>query len=300
MTCSRVAVLVVVLSAAGCRTVHEASIKQRLTQTRFFGREFKKPLADVDTFLMARPQDPKRPWCELCMVSAFTNPDGSRTYCLSSRDEESCVVARASADGGCRFDPPVNSPPASGQVIRALWNVVDSESAATSELVTEDEISALATDEEERFVSRWSFIAGAKTGTVVSYDPPTFTFGGQVGFRYWGSLYVVPGAVLEAESMLQAGRALATVGAQGRIELTLWSDDNARYFNLPRLSFLMSGGPLVAFGHQAALGGRAVLGLHLGHLGRFLTPVFFELGFQAIEVDEQSVTGLRIAVGLGF
>ena len=87
---------------------------------------------------------------------------------------------------------------------------------------------------------------------------------------------------------------------QGRIELSLWSDDNARFFNLPRLTFLMSGGPLVAFGQKAALGGRAVLGLHLGHLGRFLTPFFFELGFQALEVDEQSATGLRIAVGLGF
>jgi len=296
----RAALLAVVFSAAGCRTIHEASIKQRLTQTRFFAREFKKPLADVDTFLMERPQDPKRPWCELCMVSAFTNPDHSRTYCLSSHDEESCVIARATAAGGCRFEPPPNSPPASGQVIRALWNVVEFESAATSELVTEDEISALATEEEERFVSRWSFIAGAKTGTVVSYDPPTFTFGGQVGFRYWGSLYVVPGAVLEAESMLQGGRALATVGAQGRIELALWSDDNARYFNLPRLSFLMSGGPLVAFGQRPALGGRAVLGLHLGHLGRILTPIFFEIGFQALEVDEQTATGLRIAVGIGF
>ncbi len=295
-----VALAAVVLATSGCVTTHEAAIKQRLTQTRFFGREFHKPLADVDTFLMQRRQDPARPWCELCMVSALTNPGGSRTYCLSSHDEESCVVARSTSGGGVRFEPPQGGPPASAQVIRALWNAVERESAAAAEHLTEDELAAMAREEEERFTSRWSFIAGAKTGAVVSYDPPTFTFGGQLGFRYWGSLFVVPGATVEVESMLQGSRSLATVGAQGRIELALWSDDNERYFNLPRLSFLMSGGPLVAFGQKAALGGRAVLGLHLGHLGRFLTPFFFELGFQAIEVDEQSATGLRVAVGIGF
>ena len=301
MSLARVCALSAVLfAAAGCVTLHEAAIKQRLTQTRFFSREFKKPLAELDAWLMARHVDPALTWCELCLVSALTNPDQSRTYCLTSRDEQSCVIAQATPAGGTRFEPVKDGPPPSGTVVRALWTVVDSQTAATSEIVTEDELSAMATEEEERFVPRWSFVAGAKTGTVVSYDPPTFTFGGQLGFRYWGSLFVVPGAVVEVESMLQGGRALATAGAQGRIELSLWSDDNARFFNLPRLTFLMSGGPLVAFGQKAALGGRAVLGLHLGHLGRFLTPFFFELGFQALEVDEQSATGLRIAVGLGF
>ena len=100
--------------------------------------------------------------------------------------------------------------------------------------------------------------------------------------------------------MVQSGRSIVALGAQGRVELALWSDDNSRFANLPRMTFLMSGGPLVGFGSNPGLGGRAVLGLHLIHLASFLTPFFFELGFQALEVDAQSSTGLRIAVGLGF
>ncbi|MDP1823842.1 MAG: hypothetical protein Q8L48_11380 [Archangium sp.] len=291
---------VLLLLNSGCRALHESSIKQRLTQMRFFSREVNKPLTEIDGFLMARRQDPARAWCELCLVSATTTADGARTYCLSSHEEEGCLVARGTPAGGTRFEQAPAGAHASAQVVRALWNAIDLSSAAELELNTEDQISALAAEEEERFTPRWSFILGAKTGVVVSYDPPTFTFGGQAGFRYWGSLFVVPGALLEVESMVQAGRNLVTLGAQGRVELTLWTDENGRYANLPRISFLMSGGPLVGFGQQAALGGRAVLGLHLLHLGRFLTPFFFELGFQALEVDEQASTGLRIAVGLGF
>lgn len=290
---------VLLLLLPGCRALHESSIKQRLTQMRFFAREVKKPLTEIDAFLMARRLDPARPWCELCLVSATTT-DGARTYCLSSHEEEGCLVARGTPSGGTRFEQAPAGAQASAQVVRALWNAIDPPGAAELDLNIEDQIGALAADEEERFTPRWSFILGAKTGVVVSYDPPTFTFGGQAGFRYWGSLFVVPGALLEVESMVQAGRTLVTLGAHGRVELTLWTDENARYANLPRISFLMSGGPLVGFGQQAALGGRAVLGLHLLHLGRFLTPFFFELGFQALEVDEQTSTGLRIAVGLGF
>ena len=302
MSAPRLAALcAVVLASQGCRAFHETAIKQRLTQRRFFAaREVKKPLAEIDTFLTSRKQDVVRSWCELCLISALTNPDGSRTYCLSSHEEESCVVARSTPLGGTRFEPVPGAPMASAQVVRSLWNNVDFEASIAAEVNTENQIAELAAEEDEQFTPRWSFIAGAKTGAVVSYDPPSFTFGGQVGFRYWGSLFVVPGAVVEVESMIQAGRNLVTAGAQGRIELTLWSEENARFVNLPRISFLMSGGPLVGFGKNASLGGRAVLGLHLIHLGRFLTPFFFELGFQALEVDEQTATGLRIAVGLGF
>ncbi len=289
-----------VLSLPSCRTLHESSIKQRLTQMRFFAREVKKPLAEIDTFLMARQQTVVRGWCQLCLVSAVSRADGGRTYCLSSHEEETCLLARSTPSGGTRFEAAPDGSAASAQVVRALWNVVDLEGAEASDASSEEEIAALAAAEEERFTPRWSFVLGAKTGAVVSYDPPTFTFGGQAGFRYWGSLFVIPGAVLEVESMVQAARSLLTMGAQGRIELTLWSDENGRFANLPRITFLMSGGPLVAFGKVPALGGRAVFGIHLVHLGRFLTPFFFELGFQAIEVDEQSATGLRVAVGLGF
>jgi hypothetical protein len=294
------AVCAVVLLSQGCRGFHEASIKQRLTQLRFFAREVKRPLSEIDAFLGARKQTEVRTWCELCATSILPRPDGSVQYCLSSHEEEACVVARSTPSGGTRFEPAPATPQPSAQVIRALWNSIELQSAVESELSTEEQIGALAAQEEEEFAPRWSFVLGAKTGAVVSYDPPSFTFGGQAGFRYWGSLFVVPGAALEVESLVQAGRSLVTLGTQGRVELTLWSEDNTRFANLPRLTFLMSGGPLVGFGRKAALGGRAVLGLHLIHLGRYLAPFFFELGFQAIEVDDQSATGLRIAVGLGF
>lgn len=291
----------VMLCAQGCRAFHEASIKHRLTQLRFFSHEVKRPLSQIDTFLMGRRQDAVRTWCQLCLVSATTNPDGSRIYCLNAHEEQSCLVARSTPADGTRFEPAPGSQQISAQVVRSLWSALEVSSAMEAELSTEEQIDSFALEEEERFTPRWSFILGAKTGVVVSSDPPGFTVGGQAGFRYWSSLFVVPGALLEVESLVQAGRApLGTLGAQGRIELTVWSEQNARFANLPRLSFLMSAGPLVGFGRQAALGGRAVLGLHLLHLGRFLTPLFFELGFQALEVDEQSTTGLRVALGLGF
>lgn len=287
------------LVGQGCRALHESSIKQRLTQLRFFASEVKKPLADIDTFLMARRQD-ARTWCELCLVSVSSQLDGSRLYCLSSHEEESCLVARGTASGGTRFEPAPGTPLTSAQVVRALWGSLDLSAAQASELSSEEEMASLVAEEEESFVPRWSFVLGAKTGTVVSADVPSFTFGGQAGFRYWGSLLVISGAVVEVESLVQGDRTLVTAGAQGRIELTLWNDDNTRFANLPRLSFVMGAGPLLGFGQQAALGGRAVLGLHLVHLGRFLTPFFFELGYQALEVDEETATGLRVAVGLGF
>ena len=291
---------VLLLIAPGCRALHEAAIKQKLTQLRFFSQEVKKPLAEIDTFLMSRLQGPVRTWCELCLVSAQTRADGARTYCINSHEEESCLVARSTPSGGTRFEPVSESATTSAQVVRSLWNAIDLNAASASELSTADQISTLAADEEEHFRPRWSFVLGAKTGAVISYDPASFTFGAQAGFRYWGSLFVIPGATLEVESLVQGGRSFVTLGAQGRIELALWSDENGRFANLPRITFLMSGGPLVGFGRQPALGGRAVLGLHLLHLGHFLTPFFFELGFQALEVDEQSSTGLRVAVGLGF
>jgi hypothetical protein len=291
---------VLLLLAPGCRALHEAAIKQKLTQLRFFAQDVNKPLADVDTFLMSRLQGPVRTWCELCLVSAQSGANGSRTYCLNSHGEESCLVARSTPSGGTRFEPMAEAATTSAQVVRSLWNALDVNAASASDLNAAEQIATLAADEEENFTPRWSFVLGAKTGAVVSYDPASFTFGGQAGFRYWGSPFVLPGAVLEVESLVQAGRSFLTLGAQGRVELSLWSDENARFANLPRITFLISGGPLVGFGRHPALGGRAVLGLHLIHLARFLTPFFFELGFQALEVDEQASTGLRVAVGLGF
>lgn len=286
----------------GCQALHQAAVKQRLLQTRFFAHEVKPPLTEVDAFLLTRRQGAVRTWCELCLVSAKTHDDGSRTYCLLSREEQSCLRARPGAAGGTRFEPEPEEAGAfvSAQVVRALWNALELQAASDAEITTARELEDLARDEEEQFVPRWSFVAGAKTGAVISNDPPSFTFGGQAGFRYWGSLFVVPGAALEVETLVQSGRSFINLGTQARVELALWGDDNARYFNLPRVSFLISGGPLVGFGQRPSLGGRAVLGLHVIRVGRFVTPFFFELGFQALEVDEKSSTGLRVALGLGF
>lgn len=300
MSSARVATIIAVaLLGQGCRAFHEASIKQRIVQTRFFAHEVDRPLSRIDDFLTGTRLVRSKPWCELCLISAITLEDGRRQYCLSSHEEESCVIARAK-DGKTVFEPAPSHPQPSAQVIRELWAHLEYRAAQAAEASSEEELQAYAAEEEARFTPRWSFILGAKTGAIVSYDPPSFTFGGQAGFRYWGSLFVIPGATVEIESLVQAGRTLVTLGGQGRVELSLWNEENTRFANLPRLTFLMGAGPLVGFGRKAALGGRAVLGLHLLHLGRYLTPFFFELGFQALEVDEQASTGLRIAVGLGF
>lgn len=283
----------------GCRAFHETAIKQRLVETRFFQRDVQRPLPEVDTLLVAHRLPSPRVWCELCVVSAETLSTGARQYCLTSHEEKMCVVAKPAGPGTTRFEA-LEAQHSSGQVIRALWNLLEPQESAAAEVADADELAFIAADEEAHFVSRWSFAVGAKVGAVVSYDPITFTFGAHVGFRYWGSNYVIPGAVIEVENMLQGARSLVTSSALARVELALWSDDNLRFVNLPRVSFMMGFGPLVGFGHEVALGGRAVVGIHLIHLTTFLTPFFFEAGFQAIEVDRQSASGLRVALGLGF
>ncbi|MBL8914557.1 MAG: hypothetical protein JNM17_27885 [Archangium sp.] len=290
--------LVFLLLLTGCRTLHENAIKTRLVQARFYGRELKKPLSEVDQFLTSRRQDAVKTWCELCVASAETIEGGKRKYCLSARGENACVVAEAVSPTSMKFE--ALEKPSSPMVARVLWWTFDPEGAQAADSTDQNELSRLAYEEEEDFTPRWTFLAGAKAGTVISYDPPTFTFGGQAGFRYWGSIFVIPGAAIEIENMLQAGRSMVQGHLQGRIELALWSDENTRFFNLPRLTFLMGGGPLVGFGRTPALGGRAVLGIHLDHLGSFITPFFFELGFQVLDVDEQTSSGLRIALGLGL
>lgn len=293
------ALLAVLWVLAGCRGLHEAAIKQRLVPTRFFAHEVRRPLPEIDAFLSERKQGAVRTWCELCVASARPLDDGGHEYCLSSHQETTCLVARASGPGVTRFTP-AEADRVSAQVIRALWAALDAEGLAAAEQADAETLAALAREEEDHFVPRWSFTAGAKVGSVISYDPTTFTFGGQVGFRYWTSPFVVGGAALELENLVQATRSMVAGALLGRIELTLWSEENPRYFNLPRLSFVMGAGPLVGFGREPGLGGRSVIGIHLVHLGRFVTPFFFELGFQALEVDRQSSTGLRVALGLGF
>jgi hypothetical protein len=291
--------LLCLASLAGCRGMHEAAIKQRLVPTRFFAHEVRRPLPEIEAWLGAR-KAAAGGWCALCVVSERVLDDGGHEFCLSSEGETTCVIARAAGPGVTRFVVADPTERVAVEVVRALWGALEPQALAAAELADPDTLAALAVDEEAAFTPRWSFVAGAKAGAVVSYDPTTFTFGGQAGFRYWASPFVVPGAVLELENMLQANRALVAAALLGRVELTLWSEENPRFFNLPRLSFVFGAGPLVGFGREAALGGRSVFGIHLVHLGRFVTPFFFEVGFQALEVDRQSSTGLRVALGLGF
>lgn len=294
-----VAWLMLALVAGGCRGFHEIAIRQRLVETRFFSRDVPQALVDVDAFLISRKAEGLQTWCELCVTSAESLPDGSRKYCLSSGDESSCFIARAKDAKLTRFEP-VPGERLSTQVVRMLWSTLEPEVYGKAELADLEEIDVLAEEEERSFVPKWTFVAGAKVGSVVSYEAPAFTFGGQVGFRYWGSLFVIPGAVIEVENMLQTERSMITSSVLARVELALWTPANADYLNLPSISFLMGAGPLLGFGRTPALGGRAVMGVHLAHLGRFYTPFFFELGFQALEVDEHATTGLRVALGLGF
>ncbi|MFZ5441609.1 MAG: hypothetical protein ACOZQL_16500 [Myxococcota bacterium] len=294
----RALVLLCLAWLAGCRALHEASIKQRLVPTRFFSRDVHRPLADVELLLGDRQQQGPRTWCELCVLSAQPR-DGGQEFCLSSHLETTCLVARAAGPGLTRFSP-AEPDRVSAQVVRALWALLEPEVLAAAELSDDETLAAMARDEEEHFTPRWSFTAGAKVGSVISYDPPSFTFGGHVGFRRWASPVLIGGAALELENLVQPTRSMVAGALLGRFELTLWASDNPRFWNLPRVAFVAGAGPLVGFGRAPGLGGRSVLGIHLVHLGPFVTPFFFELGFQALVVDEQSSTGLRVALGLGF
>lgn len=290
-------VVVAALALVGCQAAHEQIVASKIVNTRFFGRDIERSLDDIDANLISRHVKHTQ-WCELCSYT-IRSVEAEREYCLSSHEEVTCVLATAVGPHRTRFRP-VDERRVSAQVIRALWFAIEPEVAEVNERSQYAEIRRAADDEEDSFVPRWTFVAGAKVGTVVSYDPPAFTFGGQIGFRYWGSLFVIPGAALDVENVLQKDRTFITASPQGRIELALWRDENAALANLPSITFLMSGGPLFAFGKTPAVGGRATFGVHLIHLGRIVTPFFFELGFQTIEVDEIGLTGLRLSLGVGF
>ena len=290
-------VVATALALVGCQAAHEQIVASKIINTRFFSRDVERSLDDVDAALISRHVKHTQ-WCELCSYT-IQSVENDREYCVSSHEEVTCVLATAVGPKRTRFRP-VDQKRVSAQVIRALWFALEPEAAEVNDRILGNEVQEEAALEEEQFVPRWSFVAGAKVGTVVSYDPPAFTFGGQVGFRYWGSLFVIPGAAIDVENVLQKDRTFITASPQGRIELALWRDENARFANLPSITFLMSGGPLFAFGKTPAVGGRATFGVHLVHLGPIVTPFFFELGFQTIEVDEIGLTGLRLSLGVGF
>lgn len=292
------ALCVALFLGTGCRGLHEASIRQRAPAQRFFARDVEVPLHVVDTKLMGLRYDPQHPWCELCTVRFVVTSPVDREYCLSSREEVSCFRAKATSEKSVHFEGIDGTPRA--QVVRALWLALEPERARAAIELTDDEVEVIAEDEEENFPAKWSMTAGARVGSVISFDPPAFTFGGSIGFRRWVGPFLIGGAVLDVENALQGSRNFGVIALNGRIELSLWEEDNERWWNLPRVSFFMGAGPLVGIGQSAALGGRAVAGVQLTRLGAFPTPFFFEFGYQVLDLDKQTSSGLRVALGLGF
>lgn len=282
---------------SSCHAAHQALILERAPVDAFYAREVPVSLRHVDERLTALRYDAARPWCELCTTSLKLLGD-AREYCVMSRTQQGCFMARETSPGHVRFLPSRGQVPT--QVVRALWNELEPGAAAAASMLSDEALEAIAQEEEDSFVPRWSMTASARVGSVVSFDPPAFTFGGSVGFRRWVNPFLIPGATIDVEHAIQGGRSYGAVALNGRAELSLWSDDNARWFNVPRVSFFMGGGPLVGIGFTAALGGRAVAGVQLNRLGPFPTPVFFEFGFQVLDLDRKSVTGLRVSLGAGF
>jgi hypothetical protein len=294
----RLLVLLVIAAGGGCRTAHEREVRTRLLQTRFELSDIPLTLAQVDRKLAALPAAFPGSACQVLCLSTRRTEGGARVYCLVRQGEQGCVTARPVGDATRLQALRQGSLPPG--VLTALWAQLDPEAAAATAGLTEDDSAALAAEEEARFEPRWSFVAGARTGVVSGGTEPTFDFGAQAGFRYWASYFLVPGVALEAAGIGLRREDLLSLAVQARLELSLWSEDNARFLNLPSLSFLMAAVPVLAFGSQTALGARAVIGVHLGHLGQRPLPFFFEVGFQWLTVDRSDVSGLRVAVGLGF
>jgi hypothetical protein len=293
------ALAAVLVLAAGCRTVHENSVRTRLVQTRLSLSVVPRTLEQVDAALAALP--PARPgWSctTLCLVSAEVSAAGLRTWCLALWVDRGCLSARAEGEGTrfwARREGDVPAPLAA-----ALWALLDPEAAAEARAAGADDLAGLTAEEEERLTPRWSFLAGARTAIVAGAISPTFSYGGQVGVRYWANYFLVPGAAVELEEFQSIPRRVLALAVQARVELTLWSDENERYLNLPGLSFLMGVAPVLAFGASPAVGGRAMIGLHVGHIGRLILPCFFEAGFQWLRLPDLEISGLRVALGVGF
>jgi hypothetical protein len=185
-------------------------------------------------------------------------------------------------------------------VVHAFWELLDAPAANEAVALPDSDAPQLAEEEEARFAPRYSLTGGVRTGAVVSPESPAFTFGGQLGLRYWVNLFTIVGGAIEVENVLQQARSVVTLAPQARVELTLWRPENQRMANLPDVSFVMAAEPIFAFGRTLGAGARAVIGVQLVHLGRLPTPFFFELGYQSLEVDKHSLSEVRVALGVGL
>ena len=293
-----VAVLAV-LVGAGCRSLHENGVRSRLVQLRLAQTVIPVSLETVEVALDNLPPTREGWRCSaLCRASTEVAADGVRTWCLSLRSADACISARA--DGtGTRFWSKQGAA-AAPSVVSALWALLDPSGAREARTASDEEVMALAEEEAEQFTPRWTFVGGVRTAIVSGELTPIFSFGGQAGFRYWANYYLLPGSAVEVESAQVRNRGVLTLAVQGRLELTVWSEENTRFLNLPGLTFLMAVAPIVAFDGLPVVGGKALVALHLGHLGTAVIPVFFEAGFQWLKLQDIDASGLRVSLGVGF
>lgn len=293
---SRLALAALALTlVSGCRAAHETLVRQRLLITRLELAEVRQSPEQIDALVQALDPDSKQRGLRRLSITV----DGSRhVWCVARVDFEGCFTGvaegtgtRLHATGGYAIVP---------VLVHAFWELLDAPAANEAAALPDTDAPQLAEEEEARFASRFSLTGGLRTGAVVSTESPAFTFGGQLGLRFWSNLFTIVGGAVEVENVVQQLRNVVTLAPQLRFEVTLWRPENERIANLPDVSFLMAAEPLFAFGHTLAAGARAVIGVQLVHLGRLPTPFFFELGYQSLEVDKHSLSGLRVGLGIGI
>jgi hypothetical protein len=302
---TRVALLTLALVMPSCRAAHEAQIRQHLLLTRLELADVNHTPEQIDELVRAESEASTATQAQVNRAVEAplrllgTKVDGPRhTWCVAQAELQGCFVG--TAEGAHTQIRALGGRPIASSVVRGFWGVLDGPAASEAENLPDSDVPALAEETEQRFAPRWSFTAGARSGAIATSEAPIFTFGGQAGVRYWANMFVIISALVEVENMVQTRGNTPTLAPQLRFEVTLWRPENERYFNLPDISFLMAAEPIFAFGLKPAVGARAVIGVHLVHLGRYPTPFFFELGFQSLEVDRHTASGLRVGLGIGI
>ena len=290
--------VMVALTAGGCRTLHEERVSERLLGKQLMHHEFDLSLFQLDAKMRTAQVDERTVECLLCVTSSTPLPDGKQVYCMISGMHTGCVLAQESRGTRSRLvaiDRPLATP-----LARALWQFLEGPTAESIATASERAVDAYTRQEEDEFEGAWSFFASLGTSAVVSLDSPAIGFGAQGGFRRWLNYFLIGGAGLEVESVPFRAKPFTILGLQGRAELTMWDDRFRNSFNLPGVSFLMSITPLVAFGERPAFGARAMLGVQMLRLGNAWTPIRLEIGYQYVVVDGLSVAGARAGVMIGF
>lgn len=296
----RFAALALLFLLGGCRAAHERLVAQRLVQTQLFSADLPVPLVQADALLIARRADQALGPCEPCLLSLKPLSHTSRRVCTLVGEREGCVVITGTP-GGVRLSAVPGDPPLPAEVARALWAVLDPRGAAAATAQADQAVPLLAAEEEEAFTPRPGAFATVRSSVVMRGDKAHFGFGGQAGARVWVNYFLVLGLGVEGEfNVVPFSPGYATFGPHLRGEVSLWREENVRLFNAPFLSVVMSVTPLIAAVRGVPAGVRAMFGLQLSRVGRFPTPLLFEVGFQSITVGGLDATGPRVALGFGF